>query len=555
MKKQIKHIVIFLLLIALALPVDERAVKASDDVNPDSAGESISPTPPSSTLSPTPPSGILLTPPPNGYILGKVNKKRNGAMIEFTWSILNSEIPSGVEIYGTDAAGVTTMLADVPPGTTQWSTAVSGAEIYTTFIFKPYTQHENGKSYGNSRTFKNVYKVRQTEIRSLNLFGKVLRWDIQQGDDGCSGIEVLGRDKDGNHVLIADLPATSTEYTVTEQAVHVYSAFILRSYIQNGTDKVYDPSVEIKNEDYVDGYTLKDGVVGIQSHTQAQIRAMYKKLSPQKIANKYKKKPKNKKPYAKGAVADSTLKNGLNTINFIRYVAGISHNVKIKKKYQSMAQAAAVLNYNDKTDNISPHPAKPAGMKNSLYREGCSGSSTSMLAAGYSTLYKVIISEVSNQGGLALTDGDSDNGGIYNWLLNPAMAYTGFGIDRDTYAVYSRDESNRTTGIHGVHWPAENTPLKFFRNNDSWSISMGTKVSKDITVTLTRARDKKRWVFTSKNSKKSGSYVSVNSDGHGEKRCIVFRPKSIKYKKGDKFTVSVRGSDFSFSYKVNFFAL
>lgn len=520
-------------------------MKASDDVNPDSAGESISP---------TPPGGILLTPPPNGHILGEVNRRRNGAMIEFTWSILNSEIPSGVEIYGTDAAGVTTMLADVPPGTTQWSTAVSEAEIYTTFIFKPYTQNENGKSYGNSRTFKNVYKVRQTEISILSSFvGKKLRWDIQQGDDGCSGIEVLGRDKDGNLVLIADLPATSTEYTVTEQAVHVYSAFILRSYIQNGTDKVYDSSVETKNQYYVDGYTLKDGVVGIQSHTQAQIRAMYKKLSPKNKANKYKKKPKNKKPYAKGEVADSTLKNGLNTINFFRYVAGISHNVKIKKKYQSMAQAAAVVNYNDKTDDISAHPAKPAGMKNSLYREGCSGCSSSVIAAGYSSLYKVIISKMSDQGGLSMTDANS--GGSDKWFLNPAMAYIGFGIDRDIYVLYSPDESDRATGIHGVHWPAENTPLKFFKNNDSWSISMGMKISKDITVTLTRARDKKRWVFTSNKSKKSGGYMSVSNNGYGKGGCITFRPKSIKYKKGDKFTVTICGSDYSFSYKVNFFAL
>lgn len=546
MKKQIKHIVIFLLLIALALPVDERAVKASDDVNSDSAGESISPTPPSGILLPAPPSSMI-TP----IILSMANMRRKGAAIEFTWTILNSAIPAGVEIYGTDAAGVTTMLADVPPGTTQWSIAVSAAEIYTTFILKSYKQNENGKSYGDSRTYKNTYKVRQTKISMLNFYDKVLSWYIQEGDNGCSGIEVLGRDKDGNLVLIADLPAASTTYTVTEQAVHVYSAFILRSYIQNGEDKVYDQSVETKNQNYVDGYTLKDGVVGIQSHTQEQIRAMYKILSPKNKADKYKKKPKNKKPYAKGAVADSTLKNGLNTLNFIRYVAGISYNVKIKKKYQSMAQAAAVVNYNDKKERISHYPAKPAGMKKALYREGYSGSSVSNLGAGYFSLYEAIAAGWMSDENYS----NIDRVGHRRWCLNPAMAYTAFGIDQGIYAMYAFDESNRTTGIHGVHWPAENTPLKFFENDDPWSISMGMEVSKHITVTLTRARDKKRWVFTSKNSKKSGDYMNVDNNRYGQEGCIIFRPKSIKYKNGDKFTVAICGSDYSFSYEVNFFAL
>lgn len=380
-----------------------------------------------------------------------------------------------------------------------------------------------------------------------------LSWFLEPGDSGCSGVEVAGVDRNGEITVLAELPVTNTEYLIKGAAAFGYATFIVRPYIQEGEQRIYGQQDEKNNDLYIDGYFISDGVTGVKYPSRAQIRKMYKKLSPKNKKNKYEKAPKNKKPYRKGAVAKSTLKNGLNTLNFIRYVAGISSDVKVKQSYQTKAQAAAVVNYNDKTSWISHYPAKPAGMNNSLYKQGASGSASSNLAAGQSTLYNAIVNGW-------MSDSDSYNitrVGHRRWCLNPSMKYTGFGIDGNVYAMYSFDKSGGESGVHGVHWPAHNTPLSLFDKADAWSISMGTVIEKPkkIKVTLTRKRDQKRWVFTLKNKKKTGNYMNVNNDSYGQKGCIIFRPKSIKYKKGDSFTVKISGTDFSFSYDVNFFSL
>lgn len=546
MQKCIKGIGICLFLLTLMLSPCGKTAAASDSDSVDSADTVQNP-------SPTP-SFIKI----ESCALKSANVVHNGDVIEVTWEFIDARYASGVEICGVGADDASTVLAEVPADTLQWGMAVGTAEAYSKFTIRPYSQSGTEKRYGSYFTYMNPLKLEQMHAAQNQTFvslkvmlssGK-LTWSIlRQGDNGCSGFELFGRDRDGNLVLLADLPATATTYNVKEPGM--YSEFVLRPYYLDGTERIYERSAEKKNINYTDGYILKDGIVGVQSHTQAQIRAMYKKLSPKNKKNKYKKKPRNKKPFTKGAVANSTLKNGLNTLNFVRYVAGISYDVKIKKSYQSLAQAAAVVNYNDKSDWISHYPKRPAGMSKALYKEGSAGSSSSNLGAGHLTLYDDIV------GGWMSDAADSNIGSVGHrrWCLNPSMKYTGFGIDNDIYAMYSFDKSAGDVSVHGVHWPAENTPLELFHNDDPWSISMGTTVQKDITVTLVRARDKKQWVFTSKNKKKNGNYMNVNNVGYGQEGCIIFRPKSIKYKKGDKFMVTVKGTDFSFSYDVNFFSL
>lgn len=482
--------------------------------------------------------------------LSSISARRSGNDILFTWEFGNEQESCGVEINGVDAYGTEVLLTDAALPQENWTFAVSAASVYTKFLIRPYKMVEGEKRYADSHTITNSFKPKETQIRIKSIGSKVLRWIVTLGDYGCSGLELQGRDREETDVLLADLPATATTYELNGQDAYRYQAFILRPYIQNEEGRVYETAKEWRNMLYT-GYFLNDGIVGVQSHTQAEIRAMYKKLSPKNKATKYKKKPKNKKPYAKGAVADSTLKNGLNTLNFVRYVAGISYNVKIKKSYQTAAQAAAVVNFNDKKNWISHYPDKPPGMKDSLYKEGRSASSVSNLGVGYSTLYEEIIKGW-------MSDWLSSNiasVGHRRWCLNPAMQYTGFGIDNGTYAMYAFDGGSRADSVHGVHWPAENTPLKLFQNEDPWSISMGCVVDKNVTVTLTRTRDKKHWVFTSKNTNTKGNYMNVSNGSFGQQGCIIFRPKSIKYKKGDKFTVTITGSDYSFSYDVNFFSL
>lgn len=427
------------------------------------------------------------------------------------------------------------------------------ASLLLSIAEKPMTVscHEDLNSY-NFQADSYVF-INETKWSSTGKF--YMNWVLEPGDSGCSGVEVAGRDGNGDIVVLAELPVTTTEYQIKGAAAFAYEFFIVQPYIQDGTERIYGQSAECENRYYGGGYFISDGIVGVKYPSQAQIRKMYKKLNPKDKKNKFKQFPKNKKPYGKGVVANSTLKNGLNTLNFVRYVAGISSNVEIKKEYQSKAQAAAVVNYNDKTSVISHYPSKPSGMSNSLYKLGASGASSSNIAAGYSSLYDGIVHGWMSDSKLS----NIDRVGHRRWCLNPSMKYTGFGIDANIYTMYCFDKSGSEEEVHGVHWPAQNTPLNFFHKSDAWSISMGIAIDnpKKVKVTLTRKRGnkQKQWVFTSKNKDRAGKFMSVDNTRYGQNGCIIFRPKSIDYKKGDCFSVKISGTEFSFSYKVKFFSL
>jgi hypothetical protein len=403
-------------------------------------------------------------------------------------------------------------------------------------------------------TASNLVMAASSDFTSKSVFitsyGIQITWKLSSTAN-VDGIEVYGVDRDDKEILLKSLSATATSYELTDETeITKYKTFKVVCYRLENGEKVYGTPMEINNSAFEE-YQLSDGITGISYPTKSQIRKMWKELSPTSKADKFSTKPTNKKPYKKGTVANSTLTNGLNTLNFVRYVAGISSNVKIKKSYQSLAQAAAVVNYNDKTATISHFPAQPAGMSDSLYEQGVEGSMQSNLAAGYSNLYKAILGWMS--------DSDSynvDRVGHRRWCLNPSLKYTGFGIDGSVYSMYAFDESGDADGVHGVAWPAKNTPLNLFDSSDAWSISMGVAVPTDGTkVVLTRKSDNKKWTFTTKKSKINGNYMTINNDGYGQTGCIIFRPKNITYKKGDSFTVKVSGTGFSFSYDVTFFKL
>ena len=81
--------------------------------------------------------------------------------------------------------------------------------------------------------------------------------------------------------------------------------------------------------------------ISVDTHSQQDIKKMYQQLDPQPQSTEYERKPGTKAPYSLGKVSDRTLQNGLNTLNFMRYVAGIPYDVTIKEEYQELAQAGA----------------------------------------------------------------------------------------------------------------------------------------------------------------------------------------------------------------------
>lgn len=251
-----------------------------------------------------------------------------------------------------------------------------------------------------------------------------------------------------------------------------------------------------------------------------------------------------KAPYSAGKLSDKSQKNTLNALNNVRFIAGLNE-VQLLDDYSELAQAAALVNAVN--DDLSHYPPKPAGMSDALYNKGASGASSSNLAWNYGSLADSVISAWMSDA----DDYNIDRIGHRRWCINPSMGKTGFGNVGTYYAMYAFDHSGSSSNVSGVCWPAQNTPVGYFANNDPWSISMGYEVNaSNVKVSLVRKNDGKTWKF-SKSS--ADGYFNVDNDGYGQIGCIIFRPDNISYKVGDSFDVSVTGLDRSVNYTVSFF--
>lgn len=265
---------------------------------------------------------------------------------------------------------------------------------------------------------------------------------------------------------------------------------------------------------------------------------------------KMSKKPSVKYPYSLGTVSKTSLNDGLNALNTMRYIAGLPANVTLDSSYTKMCQAATVVNAAN--NQLSHSPSKPKKMKTSLYELGKEGASSSNLA--WASRQTSLSYSVVRQW---MEDGDSfniDRVGHRRWILNPPMKKTGFGYANSYSAMYAFDSSNSNANYYGVTWPAQNMPVKYFGSEYPWSISMGEPIddTSKVKVTLKRKSDNKTWTFSEKSAK---GYFNINNDGYGQTGCIIFRPNKISYKSGDTFQVTITGLKSKVNYQVKFFSL
>ena len=298
--------------------------------------------------------------------------------------------------------------------------------------------------------------------------------------------------------------------------------------------------------------------INVAYHTQEEIRNFCNENGVTlRDALTYAQEPVVSGDYSAGKLSDETLDSAVKMLNCVRYIAGISYNVKVTDSYNSLAQTATLVNYVN--NRLSHYPAKPADMDESLYELGVEGASSSNIAwtswKGCSMNWTIVDSWME--------DGDDyniDRVGHRRWLINPKMKYTGFGAvsgNRGTYsAVYAFDTKNSKAAEYGVAWPAQNMPVEYFGAGFPWSVSMGSTVDiSSVKVKLTRESDNKTWNFS---SSEADGYFNVNNDGYGQKGCIIFRPDTDEdYEAGDVYNVSITGlgDGKDVSYSVNFFEL
>lgn len=310
------------------------------------------------------------------------------------------------------------------------------------------------------------------------------------------------------------------------------------------------PILGLKNGYYIiKAGNKKSKGLNIAYHTENEIRAFIKAHPANFDAVvEYEKYPSGNAPYSLGKIKTKTLKSALNTLNQMRYIAGLSSNVELNYKYVKFAQGASMVSYAN--NFLSHYPVKPAGMSQKLYSIGAKGALNCNLGNGYNNIDTSIVFGY-------MEDGDSSNIGRLGHrrsILNPSMKTVGFGYFNKYTATYVFDRTRTSASEYGVVWPAQNMPVDYFNEKFPWSISMGYKVdASKIKIKLTRLTDNKTWKFS---KSKSDGYFSVNNDNYGLKGCIIFRPKGIgKYFAGEKFKITITGLKTPVSYEVSFFKL
>ncbi len=260
-----------------------------------------------------------------------------------------------------------------------------------------------------------------------------------------------------------------------------------------------------------------------------------------------------------GKLSGESVENALNTLNFIRYTAGISADVETSDYYENMAMAGAALM--TKT-GMEHKPKKPAGVSHEFYQLAYDGTSSSNLGQGYRNL------------STAITDGWIDDGDTSNidrighrrWCLDPRMQATGFGHAGSYTAMYSFDGTDN--GYEDVPemvlWPALNMPVEYFTG--PWSISfdpsqypLRSSDQSRIKITMTSEKTGKQYTISGKDTNRAGTYMNVETSNYGYGPALIFTPQ-VRFSAGDNVTVKITGfrNDSGYDglqYTVHFFSL
>ncbi len=281
------------------------------------------------------------------------------------------------------------------------------------------------------------------------------------------------------------------------------------------------------------------------SRGAAEIRTRWSQLKPAYAGSPYAAAPTLVAPYAGGSLAPGFLQDGLNAINYARYLAGLPDDVALAASYVERAQHGSVLLAVGQFAHSQP---KPADMAQDFYDVANAATSSSNIGWGYGTLADF------NFG--CMDDSDSSNidrVGHRRWLLNPPLQKTGMGYANARTDTFVFDWSRvGAVGYDAIKWPCAGPfPVEMFSTGTAWSITLNPDrydwTSGGHTVTVRRVRDGRTWTLSSADTDKSGDYFNFDTGGYGIANCFIFRPDPASvgaYRVGDSFQITLSGGIF-----------
>jgi uncharacterized protein YkwD len=306
------------------------------------------------------------------------------------------------------------------------------------------------------------------------------------------------------------------------------------------------------------------------------IKEKWKENKPGFASQPFSEKPSVVKPYSAGSLTQNYLNDGLNTLNFVRFLAGLSENVVMDNDLNIVAQHGAVLLA--KTGFLSHTPSRPSDMDQAFFKIGYESTSTA-------NIYQFIGKTSNLSEAVKSWCDDSDESNIDRvghrcWILKPKFGKTGFGYATtgsgeniktfSTIQVFDQSATNVTTPDY-ILWPNKGYfPSSFFSPQQAWSVHLSSEKYNFSrcrpTVKLTNVSKGTEWVFSVSDKNKSGKYFNINSiheiNFGGYSYVIIFRPDNISSFLFDKkFKVEIgglvdkSGRTQTIEYEVEFFTL
>jgi hypothetical protein len=280
------------------------------------------------------------------------------------------------------------------------------------------------------------------------------------------------------------------------------------------------------------------------SRTAAEINAEWLQLQPVYSGSPYVVAPTLSAPHAAGSLADCFLQDGLNSINYARYLAGLPDDVSLDATYTNRAQHGAVLLA---VGDFAHSQPQPPTMATDFYTIANGATNSSNIGWGYNSLWNFNVSCVGDD-----DVNNIDRVGHRRWILNPPLLKTGMGMANSRTDTWVFDWS-RTSAVDydTVKWPSAGLfPVEMFGTDVPWSITLNptryswTEGTAGHTATMRRVRDGKTWTFTSADTNKAGEYFNFETHGYGVANCFIFRPDPAAlggYLVGDAFDITLSG--------------
>jgi uncharacterized protein YkwD len=171
-------------------------------------------------------------------------------------------------------------------------------------------------------------------------------------------------------------------------------------------------------------------------------------------------------PLSAGAVSNASLQNGLNSVNFVRFAAGLSP-VTLNAELTNLAQhGSTLLAYIG--EGLTHYPQQPGGVSNDFFNLAYRGAAESNLSAGRSSLATSVINGWMN----------SSTGHRF-WVLHPPLREIGLGIAHNPSSVFRYysamhvlDNAFGAQPFDYVAWPAEVMPHHLYLQNRTFSITL-----------------------------------------------------------------------------------